>query len=297
MANLHGYGEYQPDYQQRRQQRTLQDYFGDSIKRFPLIGAQVVKTNPRQMHYFEMLQNNYFPGYKIQSVTTLAIFVYTLLFTLCIFGGIEKQGQFLEINDATLQSHGGLVTNQIKNEFMFQQLFTSIFLSRDFYHYFCIVFFLLILLSSFEYASGPIIAISLYIFSGAMGALFGSSINCCTDLIYLHANTAIYGLIGAFFGCIILNWCSLEVLNEMRAFLCCFMWILLTFVLVITLSAINTNHNDKYGQIGGFITGFFLSLAIVPPMNQGSYEDKAKIFGWTFLGIFAFVSTLMIIVI
>lgn len=33
-----------------------------------------------------------------------------------------------------------------------------------------------------------------------MGALFGSSINCCTDLIYLHANTAIYGLIGAFFG-------------------------------------------------------------------------------------------------
>ncbi|CAD8058276.1 unnamed protein product [Paramecium sonneborni] len=297
MANLHGYGEYQPDYQQRRQPRTLHDLFGESIKRFPLIGAQVKKTNPRQLHYYEMLQNNFFPGYKIQSATTLVIFAYTLLFTLCIFGGIEKQGQFLEINDATLLNYGGLVTNQIKNEFMFQQLFTSIFLSRDFYHYFCIIFFLLILLSSFEYASGPIIAISLYISSGAMGALFGSSINCCTDAIYLHANTAIYGLVGAFFGCVILNWSSLEVQNEFRTFLCCFMWILLTFGLVITLSAINTNHNDKYAQIGGFITGFFLSLAIVTPMNSGSYEDKAKIFGWTFIGIFAVITTLMIIVI
>jgi hypothetical protein len=55
-------------------------------------------------------------------------------------------------------------------------------------------------MSSFEFSSGPLVALSLYVFSGALGALFGSSINCCTDQIYLHATTAIYGMVGAFLG-------------------------------------------------------------------------------------------------
>ncbi|CAD8060156.1 unnamed protein product [Paramecium sonneborni] len=297
MSNLRGYGEQQPDNEQRRQHRTLSDYFGENIKRFPLLGAQVTITNPRQLHYYEMLSYNFFPAYKIQSITSLVILAYTLLFALCIFGGIEKQGQFLEINDSSLQTYGGLVTNQIKNQFMFQQLFTSIFLCRDFFHYFCIILSLLILFSSFEQASGPIIAISIYVFSGAMGALFGSSINCCTDLIYLHANSAIYGLFGALFGCIILNWPSFGFQNKVRVFLCCSFSILLIFLIVMTLQGENSYHNDKYGQIGGLITGISLSLAIVPPMDQGGFQKKTKIVGWTFVGIFGFISTLMIIVI
>lgn len=78
-------------------------------------------------------------------------------------------------------------------------MFTSIFLSRDFFQYFFIVVFQLILLSSFEYASGPLVALSMYVFSGAIGALFGSTINCCNDTIYIHAQSAISGLVGALF--------------------------------------------------------------------------------------------------
>jgi hypothetical protein len=45
------------------------------------------------------------------------------------------------------------------------------------------------------------------------------------------------------------------------------MWILATLFLVLTISSQSNNHSDKYGSIGGFLTGFLLSLAIVPPMQ------------------------------
>lgn len=45
------------------------------------------------------------------------------------------------------------------------------------------------------------------------------------------------------------------------------MWVIVTFLLILILSSTNgVNHYDKYGSIGGLITGFFLCLAIVPPI-------------------------------
>lgn len=43
---------------------------------------------------------------------------------------------------------------------------------------------------------------------------------------------------------------------------------------------------DNMGVLGGLLAGFFLTLAVAPSArNDGSYEQKCRIFGWTFCGI------------
>lgn len=64
-----------------------------------------------------------------------------------------------------------------------------------------------------------------------------------------------------------MNWKGFEATKEIRTFFCCIMWVLITFLLILILSSTNgVDHYDKYGSIGGLITGFFLCLAIVPPI-------------------------------
>jgi len=41
-------------------------------------------------------------------------------------------------------------------------------------------------LSNIEFATGPIAAGAIYIFGGALGAIFGCFINCCDDAVFLH---------------------------------------------------------------------------------------------------------------
>lgn len=66
-----------------------------------------------------MLHYKLFPGYEFISITTLVLFLYAIIFVLCVMDGIEKQGEFLEISDAALLSKGGLVTGDIKNHFKY----------------------------------------------------------------------------------------------------------------------------------------------------------------------------------
>jgi hypothetical protein len=53
----------------------------------------------------------------------------------------------------------------------------------------------------------------------------------------------------------------------------------------MTLSSTNDKSVDKIGSVGGLMAGFFLTLAVAPPVIEGTYEKKCCIFGWTFAGI------------
>lgn len=72
---------------------------------------------------------------------------------------------------------------------------------------------------------------------------------------------------------------------------------MITFLIVlITISGGQSEKAvDNIGAIGGLIGGFFLTLAVAPPViDGGSYEKKCRVFGWTFAGIQLMITFLMV---
>lgn len=83
----------------------------------------------------------------------------------------------------------------------------------------------------------------------------------------------------------------------MRCFILCILTMLGFLILLVTLSANTyTPGYDNIGAVGGMMAGVWLTLAAAPPViENGSYERKCRIFGWTFTFIQTFVCLLMII--
>lgn len=64
----------------------------------------------------------------------------------------------------------------------------------------------------------------------------------------------------------------------------CILMMLTFLILLITLSSSRREPTyDNFGSVGGLMGGFFLTLAVAPPViDNGNYEKKCSIFGWTF---------------
>lgn len=100
----------------------------------------------------------------------------------------------------------------------------------------------------------------IYLVSGIGGNLFSALLS---DSIGVGASTAIFGILGAYLGFLILNW---EYLNQWPEIRCNYL-IFIMFILIINLFIGASSKNvDMYGHLGGFITGLALSFFVIPPL-------------------------------
>lgn len=79
----------------------------------------------------------------------------------------------------------------------------------------------------------------------------------------------------------------------------CLMTMVAFLVLLITLSpGARDKAVDNFGSVGGLLGGFFLTLAVAPPVIEGaSYESKCRVFGWTFAVLQTSLSILVIVMV
>lgn len=104
----------------------------------------------------------------------------------------------------------------------------------------------------------------LYIVSGICGNIFTAAIGGGIDTVSVGASTAIYGLISALIGYMIINWKSMSMYSDRRNSIMCFLCLIIIFLMVFSMNPGTTNL-DVNGHIGGFIGGLFFSLALFTP--------------------------------
>ena len=76
---------------------------------------------------------------------------------------------------------GAMVPNEVRSNYAFYLLLTSLFLSLDFINYLINSICIMILSSTVESSIGSFHSSIICIGGGIMGSLFGAMAHCCTD--------------------------------------------------------------------------------------------------------------------
>lgn len=104
----------------------------------------------------------------------------------------------------------------------------------------------------------------LYTIAGICGNAFTAAISGASGAISVGASTAIYGLLAALVGYMILNWKAMGMYADRRNTIMCFLCLIIFFLVVFSMNPSSTNL-DYNGHIGGFLGGLFFSMAIFTP--------------------------------
>lgn len=101
--------------------------------------------------------------------------------------------------------------------------------------------------------------------SGIGGNVFSALIE---DSLSVGASTAINGILAAYLGYLLINWKALEPFRHVRNYMMC---IIIFFIVINLLMDIGNSAVNNSGHLGGLIVGFFISMAIVKPIQPTPY--------------------------
>ena len=239
-------------------------------------------VNPRDENFIYLLKSTCCRFLEMKSVIFIVTIIDVVLYFITICYGIEKDPtQLLAPQYSTLDAFGMKINNKIYNGQIWRW-FTFGLLHANLMHLMVNVISQLIIGSLIETAIGHKNVLILYICSSIGGGIFSSAINNASGV---GASVAIFGLVAAYFGYMIINWYYLDEIQGSTNKYCNLM-IMIVFVLINISYGFTNERIDNYGHIGGLIFGFFLSLVLITPFNKndGLYY---KTYIWVKIGVVA----------
>ena len=203
-----------------------------------------------------MLKLTCCPVFKLLSFTTFILLVDLAMYIASLALGLNKQGEFLEVKSDTLIKLGANDPSKIRNGEVWR-LITAAVLHLNLLHFLGNFVSTIILLSRIQYTFGTPKSILIYVVSAIGGNIFSAV--CEPTTVKVGASTSLYGLLGVFFGYLIINWNGLNVIGPiMKCQLICIAIMLLLFIILFT--SVTTGLGvDYFGHLGGFLTGLWLS--------------------------------------
>lgn len=162
------------------------------------------------------------------------------------------------------------------------RLITFNFLHANFLHIVINLFSQIIIGSFLESTIGKLKIAALYLCAGIGGGVFSCLVSNSNGV---GASVAIFGMLGAYLGFILMNWKALDrIQGPTNKF---FNLIFMLMIILLNISIGFTNPMiDNYGHIGGLIYGFFLIFLIHSPYepNDGMC-CRYKIWFWISLSV------------
>lgn len=215
-----------------------------------------------------MLTSTFCPTLSCCSITILIALVDTILFIVTVAIGLNKEGQFLEVQTQTLLNFGASYSNYIYHGQVYR-LVAPIILHGYFMHYLGNVATTLILVSRVEHTLGWYKTLIIYVLSGIFANIFSALIN--PGPVKIGASTSLYGIIGVIIGYIIINWNGIDGVGQiMKCQIYCSAMMIIVFTLLFTSSsAISSSGIDYWGHFGGFLSGLWLSFIHASILNTG----------------------------
>ena len=205
------------------------------------------------------------PTFTIKSFIFIISMIDIILYiiTLC-YKGIKKDAtELLAPQFNSLDTFGMKYPYKIYNGQVYR-LITFGLLHANLIHITINLFSQFIIGCMMETEIGTLSISLLYLFSNIGGGLFSCCIN---DTPGVGASVAIFGMLGAYIGYMIINWNYLDrVLGTMNKF-CNLIFII--FIVLMNISYGFSNEMiDNYGHLGGLIWGFFLIFLLIKPKQE-----------------------------
>ena len=242
-------------------------------------GGGIGSKQPKDENYWDMLQLNLCPRFKVASftfgltVTNIAIFIAIF----CASLNDLDNDDFMGISSNKLSSFGAKNTYDIRYHYQIYRWFLPIFLHANFMHIFFNSVTLFWIGFNVEQTIGKLAFLILYLFSGIGGFIFSSLVN---DSIAVGASGAIFGIISVMLVNIVLNWRAMYNSGAL-------MPTIIMMIMVILMAFVGGDNTDIYGHLGGLFFGILLSTAI---LKYNSSANCLKIFsfaGWVSIFIYA----------
>lgn len=245
------------------------------------------QKDPRQETFFEMLHLNFCPTLKLMSHTSLVTLVNVGLYVVSlVVSGVQTDKDFLQVQNEPLISKVSMNPLKIRNDYQYYRLLTPCFFHLSFLHIVMNSFGLIIWGSFIETFCGTLKYATIYLFAGICGNLMSASINN-EFASSIGASGCIMGVTATLVGMLILNWMAFGEgeLKEFRGMLTCIVIMITIFTLLFTaVPGGNSNaKTDNWAHLGGFLGGFFLSMAIGRVFGrqvEKPYEKRVRFIGY-----------------
>ena len=127
----------------------------------------------------------------------------TSLFVFCLVSGGISSKSLLAVQPSTLAQMGAKVPQLMRYNYQIWRFIMPMALHADLVHLLSNTLSLVLLGQSLEQDLGSLNFSLLYFLSGFGGILFSA---LCDDNMAVGASTCIFGLIGSYVSCLILNW-------------------------------------------------------------------------------------------
>ena len=227
------------------------------------IQSSKLNSNPREETFGAFVKGVCCPWFTWKSVIFVVTVVDVVLFITCLCFGIKMEAtELLAPTYTTLDKFGMKVPAKIRQGQVWRWI-TFGLLHANFVHLFVNMFSQVIIGSYIEVAIGSWRAALLYLFSSIGGGIFSSVIK---DAPGVGASVAIFGMLGAYFGYMIINWNYLDRVEGPVQKYCNLLF--MSFIVIMNISYGFSNPIiDNYGHIGGLIFGFFLIFVLAQPIE------------------------------
>ena len=254
-GNIHGFGG----------SSNNNNNYNNNYRPVPMMGSVDNSSgNPREETFFSFIKGVCYPYFTYKSVIFFVSCIDLIMYIITLSFGIKMDAtELLAPTYTTLDKFGMKVNYKIYHGQVWRWI-TFGLLHANFVHIFVNLFSQLIIGSMIEKAIGSLNSGLLYLFSSIGGGIFSSVV---ADASGVGASVAIFGMLGAYFGYMIINWKYLDrVLGPMNKF--CNL-IFMSFIVIMNISYGFSNPIiDNYGHIGGLIFGFFLIFVISKPVEE-----------------------------
>lgn len=271
--------------------RNINDFRPVAIGQTEFISAP---AEIRQESFFQLISSICCPRFKFKSTIFILSCLDLLVYLVTLGFGIKISAtELLAPEFQTLDLFGMKYPSKIYKG-QFHRLILFGLLHANLVHLISNLISQIILGSFLEQLIGPLLAALLYLLSNIGGGLFSCVIDPTPGV---GASVAIFGILGGYFGYMLLNWNFLE--RKWGKF-----QIFLNLIFIILIVGINVSYGlsnpliDNYGHLGGLIYGFLLIFMFVQPveMDDGiifSYKTwfilmAIILFGLTFTLVYIF---------
>lgn len=270
MADVHGFGDFRNNNtNSNRTYRAMNDNQQSTRGTMGTFMNIQSTGDPRKETFWTFLKTFMCPQLEFLSFTFIIILILTAIyiFTLCF--GLEKDEKHLLPPKLSTLKYGTLSNSELKKSAVqtYRWISNSL-LHAHFLHLLSNCFCLLVfgtltekLLSTFKYSI-------VYIGSGILGSLFSALVALSgnnTDSV--GASICVYGVFGGYFAFCLLNWKKMtRLFGPMGK--CLMFYILIIFILIMTVYQFGEKTINVYGHLGGLICGFMITCLIYPPDNE-----------------------------
>lgn len=277
--NIHGFGRNNNNNNNNNQNRGGND---GGFRPVQMINPDEGDNglDPRKESFGHFIKNTCCPSFKVLSVIFFVSLIDLVIYIITLCFGIKQTAtELLAPTYETLDKFGMKDPSKIKRGEVHRLILFAI-LHANLVHLFVNLFSQIIIGSFIEKSIGSLKAGLLYLLSSIGGGIFSCLVS---DAPGVGASVAIFGMLGAYFGFMLMNWNYLDrVMGTTNKF--CNL-IFMSFIVIMNVSYGFANPIiDNYGHIGGLLFGFFLVFVICQPVeNDDGVCCKYKI--WMIISI------------